>query len=387
MKAGKGTFIPLAPKKKDDETGLEYNCHEVKNQVYTNTELRELRKRGYILGEPVAAIAFTEKSPVSMGELNKRFYEERKVAKKNGNKLESDRLKLVMNGNYGKCIEGLIRTKDMIIRAVDKDDEARMDKHREFLKSLREGEDKGKILNYHVMRDGSVIYTEKTENPVNRPAPCHVGAEILAQSKVILNSLSQINPFENYYMDTDSVYLPSTMVPIADKKGLINDDMGGFKNDFGEGKRCVKGIFAAAKCKLCVITDERHPWLSVCTTWKGVPIKLPANPAEQRTLQGPRIKSNMERVTSYREYALARAEIVDRYERYLKWEEVEMAPQILWKRGYRFGVTTTEDGKRMVCKREQKRHLAQTVVIKHGPFKGVYEHCMLPFGFEYPTED
>uniref|UniRef100_A0A1X7UML6 DNA-directed DNA polymerase n=1 Tax=Amphimedon queenslandica TaxID=400682 RepID=A0A1X7UML6_AMPQE len=384
VKPSKGTVIPLSPKRKADETGLEYTCNAIYNQKWTNTDLREFKKHGYEIGKIIKAVEFTEKPKVTFGELNRELFDKRLIAKKEGNKIQADRYKLSMNGNYGKTLEKPIRHRTKILRSNATDDYKRMQEHATFIESLTQGKDKGNILNYHVMKDGSVVYEEKTINPINKNAPAQVGAEILSESKAIMNKLLDINPYAIHYMDTDSGYVKNKIIDIAKKRNLIGNDMGQFKNDYGEGKKCVYGLFAAAKCKCTVVSDMKNPWLSVSTTWKGVPLNMPANPAEKILLNNPRAKNNYEKISSFREYAIARKEMISKYERFINWEPVKMDTQILWKRGYEFGVTTTDDGKKMICKRERKQQDAQTVVIKCGPYKGIYENVLLPFGWEAP---
>ena len=54
-----------------------------------------------------------------------------------------------------------------------------------------------------------------------------------------------------YYTDTDSIYIHRSDMEILEREGLVSDDLGKGKNDFGEDTICFRALFLGPKQKIC----------------------------------------------------------------------------------------------------------------------------------------
>jgi len=68
-------------------------------------------------------------------------------------------------------------------------------------------------------------------------------------------------------MDTDSFYIHYDHFS---KLAHIRDELGGGKNDYGNGKMIIKADYLACKSKVCYVYDSKTGILDKKITWKGV---------------------------------------------------------------------------------------------------------------------
>jgi hypothetical protein len=68
-------------------------------------------------------------------------------------------------------------------------------------------------------------------------------------------------------MDTDSFYIHYDHFS---KLAHIRDELGGGKNDYGNGKMIIKADYLACKSKVCYVYDSKSGILDKKITWKGV---------------------------------------------------------------------------------------------------------------------
>ena len=80
--------------------------------------------------------------------------------------------------------------------------------------------------------------------------PTNIAAEILSNSKVIMNRLIDCcggitdQPC-GFYTDTDSLYVVSSKLPILERKGYLGQKLGQFKNDLGDKEFII--LFSSTK--------------------------------------------------------------------------------------------------------------------------------------------
>ena len=89
--------------------------------------------------------------------------------------------------------------------------------------------------------------------------PLHLGAFVLSNSKRIMNNfIHAINGFytnDNYYTDTDSLYIENKHWEKSDKAGLIGKSLLQDKNDYKNGG-IFYGLFFGPKIKYCLTVNE-----------------------------------------------------------------------------------------------------------------------------------
>lgn len=172
--------------------------------------------------------------------------------KKKAEKCASETLyKLIMNSSYGKTI-----MKEQSTKLVYKDNKE------EFLKYVSR--------NYNHIREAvNIKGCDKwliTENKsiVDHFNACHIGSEILAMSKRIMNevmTLAESNGIDIYYQDTDSMHIRNGKVAELAKlfkekydRDLIGKNMGQFHCDFEP----YKGKEAKWACKTIILGKKSY---------------------------------------------------------------------------------------------------------------------------------
>lgn len=207
-----------------------------------------------------------------------KVFNMRLVHKQNKNPVEN-LYKLIMNSSYGKTI---MKEQNNKVQYIDNC--VRLDQYVSM--------NHNNIVEYEKLHDCDK-YIVKTRIPVNDHFnACHIGSEILAMSKRIMNEvmcLAEDNGIKIYYQDTDSMHIqnnkisatadPSTTNPdgiyLADlfrekyKRELIGKDMGQFHCDFQPLK--VGDKFLPAKySKRTIILGKKAYMDVVCYEDNGV---------------------------------------------------------------------------------------------------------------------
>ena len=57
------------------------------------------------------------------------------------------------------------------------------------------------------------------------------------------------------YSDTDSMYIGQEYSPVMEKSGLVGNELGQFKNDYGEGLVIEEFLCIGKKCKICKLSN------------------------------------------------------------------------------------------------------------------------------------
>lgn len=188
-------------------------------------------------------------------------FNERKKLKAEGNPLQ-EVYKLIMNGAYGKTLQGAYNE-----QVVFKYGE---DKLNAFV-----SKNYNCIDNYITFDDGEYkkyrVQLTKPINQIYNNVPC--GVEVLGMSKRIMNEvmcLAEDNNMKIYYTDTDSMMFEDKHIkPLSDlynkkyNKELIGKEMGQFHTDFSAPNMVgdvfgVKSIFLGKKCYIHLLKGKNE---------------------------------------------------------------------------------------------------------------------------------
>ena len=186
-------------------------------------------------------------------------FNERKKLKAEGNPLQ-EVYKLIMNGAYGKTLQGAY-DEQVIFKYGE-------DKLQDYI-----SKNYNYIDNYITFDDGDYkkyrVQLTKPINSVFNNVPC--GVEVLGMSKRIMNEvmcLAEDNDMKIYYQDTDSMHLEDRHINLLAKlyqakynRQLIGKEMGQFHSDFSSDKItkniiAIKSIFLGKKAYVDVLEGE-----------------------------------------------------------------------------------------------------------------------------------
>jgi hypothetical protein len=191
--------------------------------VYNSVDLSEAINDGYEIEKVCRGVYWKEKK-IIFDEIITYLYEKRKDLKKEKNSLEYV-YKILLNSTYGKFNEK-IKTSEIFIN--EKNGEKKYDGRVSRFNKLKNGQAQIKInLTHSVMRK-----------------PHQIASFITAYARQIMNNyIRQIGGENIFYSDTDSIYLPIEKA----KKIKLDDNLGGIKNDYGDGIIIEKAIFLDIK--------------------------------------------------------------------------------------------------------------------------------------------
>jgi len=152
------------------------------------------------------------------------LYNERKIQKKQGNKIEQI-YKLIMNSSYGKTLTKYNDTSITIFNSIEST------KINSFIYN-----------NYNNINE--ILYTKnhtiiKLYNEYGKHWNCcHIGSAVLGRSKAIMNNIFYICHHKGltpFYQDTDSIHIPEDQLSLL-PKDFIGNDMCQFHCDFDDKK-------------------------------------------------------------------------------------------------------------------------------------------------------
>jgi hypothetical protein len=266
----------------------------LETQAYTNVDLYWMGRQGFTY-DIVGGITWS--TTMAFNSFIGPAFQWRIEAKKAGNKLLSNFMKLNYNGAYGVTIQQDITDsffltnlpeeyrfvntleptmRENILRSLPSDH------HNDLLASE---ELTGEAFNFPSGQ--SFIQKRKKEHLAEfyaKQSPMQVGAAILAYARHIGNLvLFNLQSERDYgYTDTDSINISEDVImnDAALQRLICNRDdapMGSFKNDHAEGNgtepRIVFGLIGAKKVK-CYITLNGEGELRIFNTFKGLNVSL-----------------------------------------------------------------------------------------------------------------
>jgi hypothetical protein len=227
--------IPLLPVKHTDSTYL------VQTGDFTIIELQQaIRYGGYHILDVLFVQEF-ESSARIFEHFVDTFYSKRLEYKRLKKNLFQTLCKLILNSSYGSL---LLKPFDSIYKFISKETF-----HRDF----------DETMELITISNGQyfVKYKNKCHHDNNRPI--YLGAFILSYSKVILNNyIAALNGFYDntiLYGDTDSVYIPKSSYTLLERAGLVGEQLGQCKNDYGD-LVIHKFRTIGKKSKICLMNND-----------------------------------------------------------------------------------------------------------------------------------
>ena len=210
---------PLLPYK-TEENNLIYRAGKITG-VYNSVDLKEALNDGYELKKVIRGLYWNESSRI-YDNCIEFMYNQRLKLKKEGNGMEYV-IKIIVNSMYGKNLE-MIDSETIFSNEVELKD---------------------KISTSELLKNGQYQHNVKLLNPIYRK-PLHLGSFILAYARKIMNNFIREIGVENvFYSDTDSIYVP---IEAVEKSTIVmNDDICGVKNDYGDGMIIEEAIFLDLK--------------------------------------------------------------------------------------------------------------------------------------------
>ena len=186
-------------------------------------------------------------------------FNERKKLKAQGNPLQ-EVYKLIMNGAYGKTLQGAYDEKISFIYGEDKLNDYISKNYNSIDYYVPFGDDDFKKYRVKLIKPINAVFNN---------VPC--GVEVLAVSKRIMNEvmcLAEDNKMKIYYQDTDSMHVEDRHIePLSElykmkyNRDLIGKEMGQFHSDFSSDKIvkdiiAIKSIFLGKKCYIDVLEGK-----------------------------------------------------------------------------------------------------------------------------------
>lgn len=266
-------------------------------QSYTNIDLYWMRRQGYSF-DIIAGFSFSVLM-VYNTYIGPAF-EKRIEAKKKGNKLLSDFLKLNYNGSYGVTIQQDI-TESYFVTRIDAQFKFVPPTNSSVRNAIYESSQK------HKNREGLACSEELTGEAIYFPnkqscfqkikkphlaeyfseqSPMQVGAAILAYARHVGNLVLFNIPQTSYtYTDTDSITVGESTIQ---DDGCLNENiinredapMGSLKNDHAEGNGTEPRIFLSligTKKVKCHLTLNEEGEVRVFNTFKGLHVSCDIN--------------------------------------------------------------------------------------------------------------
>lgn len=250
----------------------------------TNVDLYWARRQGFDF-EVICGFGFGV--GMAYHSMIKPAFLQRIEAKKAGNKLLSNFLKLKYNGSFGVTAQNDIDEGATVIslpeelrnRSVLDEDVRRYVMKQSGNKILNASEYfTGESV---LLRSGQTYVKKKKFEHVGElyaaQSPNHIGAAVLSYARHIMNLMMFNTPaIVQTYTDTDSDCVPEAVVDDLEKRGLINNSpdamLGTMKNDHDENNgtkpRVVFSLFGAKKVKMH-ITLNAEGELRIFNTFKG----------------------------------------------------------------------------------------------------------------------
>ena len=268
----------------------------METQAYSNVDLYWMRRQGFTF-EIVGGYSWTSSSIYNT--FIGPAFQLRIDAKKQGNKLLSDFMKLNYNGAYGITIQQDIDDGYFLInlpeelrqcdpihdpRVIDSilKDSGSKSKNGDGLLSSEELTGEGVCF----VNGQSCLQKRKKSHLVEffaDQSPMQIGAAILSYARHIGNLvLFNINPLDYTYTDTDSIAISQKVIDSDEyiKRLIINQDdapMGSLKNDHADNNGTEPRIFFSligAKKVKCHFTLNAEGEVRVFNTFKGLNVSL-----------------------------------------------------------------------------------------------------------------
>lgn len=292
-KSGKNISLLYSLENKEDFEKREEGSHEVLRdpQAYTNIDLYWMRRQGYTF-DIIGGISFSCLSTYNtfIGPAFKMRIE----AKKAGNRLLSDFMKLNYNGSYGITIQQDI-TDSYFLAHIPEEfryiDPLEPPVRNAVYASMRNKAGNNDGFNCSEELTGEAFYFPSGQSCFQKrkkdhlaeyysdQSPLQVGSAILAYARHVGNLvLFNMDPFDYTYTDTDSFTLGENVIQqdIHLRENICNRDdapMGSLKNDHEENNGTEPRIFFSmigGKKVKCHFTLNAEGNICIFNTFKGL---------------------------------------------------------------------------------------------------------------------
>lgn len=227
---------------KTEDGNLIYPSNCVIKGVYNDVDLREMIKDGYEVLSVDKGVYWVQSAKI-FDKFIFQYYNTRNYYKKLGEDHPEYPMeyiiKILLNACYGKFNE--------TIRTYTKIYNENVDIIPDF---------NGKEVNYYQFPNGQKEVTIGL-NKLEVRKPSYIASYILAYARSIVNEVIRVVKPENiYYSDTDSLYIEKRI--LIENNLPCSSDLGGFKNDYGEGTKIVNAIFLDNKRYFLELTKEEN---------------------------------------------------------------------------------------------------------------------------------
>ena len=251
-------YIPVGYR---SPTGVKYDQFPMNNQTYTSIEIKELKKAKVTLIGWKKALVFEGEDGTLQKTINVLF--QMRKDNKYTKPTVANTCKLILNSTYGKFCQ---HDRDEFTFVCD-DQTALV----HCLRGWRNGKKTGiiDIGNFPPQELGNGLLKVKASHIVDWSVdddqelcnPSHLGAECLSNSKRIMNEFMKpaLESPLAYYCDTDSMYVTEKYSQFLDRSNFpAETELGGIKNDYGDGVVILAAYFLAPKTKFVVVYDPKH---------------------------------------------------------------------------------------------------------------------------------
>lgn len=213
----------ITPYKQDKPRLLQYKCSpgdDCLYGVYNSVDIEEMKHEGYEIQTVYRAVIYKKKSLMFDNIIN-QLYNERKESP---DEVIKYIIKIILNATYGKFSEDIDSTT-----------------------AYKEKDNGNKEIGHMLLGNGQTEYNYRLLANCGKK-PAQIGSFILAYARKIMNKLIRDLGRENIlYGDTDSIYCTIESWEYLQKNNEyyngLNTDLGGFKNDYGDGVLITEAYF------------------------------------------------------------------------------------------------------------------------------------------------
>jgi len=311
FKTGNQKYI-ITPYKQEKPRLLQYKCSpadQLLGGVYNNVDIEEMKHEGIQILTVKRAIIYKKKN-LMFDEIISELYKMR---------LETDDevlkyiIKIILNATYGKFSEDI-----------------------DSMTTYTEKKNGNKEIGHINLGNGQTEFNYRLLANCGKK-PAQIGSFILAYARKIMNKLIRDLGRENIlYGDTDSIYCTIESWEYLQKNNKdyngLNTDLGGFKNDYGDGILISEAYFL----------DNKRYYLKFNKPYKGKAYKVKFNGLNWKKAKDGAIETAGAKYGDLEECELMANLFKDFWRKHFKGENINIINsfnQIKFKRGETINIT------------------------------------------------
>jgi len=296
----------ITPYKQEKPRLLQYKCSPPEGLygVYNSVDIQEMLHEGFEIETVYRAVIYKNKS-LMFDDIIYKLY---KMRQETDDEVLKHVIKTIINSIYGKFSEDI-----------------------DTISTYKEQDKGNKEIGHIYLGNGQTEYNYRL-NTSNAKKPAQIGSFILANARKIMNELIRDLGRENIlYGDTDSIYCTIESWEYLQSNNSrysgLNTELGGFKNDYGNGVLITEAYFL----------DNKRYFLKFNQEIKGKAYKVKWNGLNWKTAKGEAMKQAGAKYGDDLEEAELTANIFkDFYSKYFKGEAIDIINsfnQIKFKKG------------------------------------------------------